>query len=247
MADSALDDGFASAQNRDITWRHFLHQTSEWEGTLWDKPDLVDRNRHVGVGADNSRKGTHRDLQAPGTYYEYNDVRVNRFSLALLHVFREPLPEVLRREVMQPIGASDDWEWLAYRNAEVAIDGRRMGSVPGGAHWGGGIFISSEDHARVGLLVLAGGAWAGRRILPEDFVTALSTPSPVFPNYGFLWWLNTNRGQYPSAPESSFFALGAGYNLIWVDPDRSLVAVTRWIEQARIDEWIGKVMAAIEG
>ena len=54
-------------------------------------------------------------------------------------------------------------------------------------------------------MILAGGAWAGRRILPEDYVAELSTPSPVFPNYGFLWWLNTDRGQYPSAPQSSFF------------------------------------------
>jgi CubicO group peptidase (beta-lactamase class C family) len=245
VAETALDDGFDSVQNRDITWRHFLHQTSEWEGTLWDKPDLVDRNRQVGVGADNSRKGTHRDLQRPGSFFEYNDVRVNRFSLALLHVFREPLPEVLRREVMSPIGCSDTWEWLAYANAWVEIDGRRMPSVPGGAHWGGGIVISSDDHARFALMVLEDGSWDGRRILPEGFVAALRSPSPVFANYGFLWWLNTGGRQYANAPESSFFALGAGYNVVWLDRDLDLVAVTRWIDQPRINDWIGKVMAAL--
>ncbi|MBT6275891.1 MAG: serine hydrolase, partial [Chromatiales bacterium] len=78
-----LDDGFESAQNRDITWRHLLHQSSEWEGTLFSKPDLVDRNREVGADADNSRKGTHRRLGPPGSRYEYNDVRVNRLSLSL--------------------------------------------------------------------------------------------------------------------------------------------------------------------
>ena len=72
-----------------------------------DKPDLVDRNRQVGVGADNSRKGMHRELRKPGEYWEYNDVRVNRFSLSLLQVFREPLAEVLRQRIMAPIGASD--------------------------------------------------------------------------------------------------------------------------------------------
>jgi CubicO group peptidase (beta-lactamase class C family) len=246
VAETALDDGFESAQNRDITWRHFLHQSSEWEGSLWDKPDLVDRNRQVGVGADNSRKGTHRDLQRPGSFFEYNDVRVNRFSLALLHVFREPLPEVLKREVMDPAGCSDTWEWHPYRNAWVDIGGRRMPSVPGGAHWGGGIFISSDDHARFALMVLDDGCWGGRRILPEGFVDALRTPSPTFANYGFLWWLNTGRRHYANAPESSFFALGAGYNVIWLDPGLDLVAVTRWIDQPRIDEWVGKVMAALE-
>jgi len=72
------DGGFNPPHNHKIAWHHFLQQTSEWEGTLWGKPDRIDRNRQVGVGADNAQKGTHRDLQAPGTYWEYNDVRVNR-------------------------------------------------------------------------------------------------------------------------------------------------------------------------
>jgi hypothetical protein len=65
-------DYFASAHNRTITWRRLLNQTSEWEGTLWDKPDRVDSSRQVGPGSDNSRKGERRDLQPPGTFWEYN-------------------------------------------------------------------------------------------------------------------------------------------------------------------------------
>jgi CubicO group peptidase (beta-lactamase class C family) len=158
-----------SPHNARVTWRHLLQQTSEWEGTLWDKPDLVDRNRQVGPGADNSRKGTHRDLGAPGSFWEYNDVRVNLLSLMLLHVFRRPLPEVLAETIMEPIGATGSWEWLAYRNARAEIDGHTMPSVPGGAHWGGGLVISAEDHARVGLLVARDGLWAGRtRAVPVE-------------------------------------------------------------------------------
>jgi CubicO group peptidase (beta-lactamase class C family) len=245
VADSSLDDGFESEQNRDITWRHFLNQTSEWQGTLWGKADLIDRNRQVGVGADNTHKGTHRELQRPGSFYEYNDVRVNRFSLALLHIFREPLPEVLKREVMDPIGASDTWQWQGYGNSTVVIDGKHMTSVPGGAHWGGGIFISSEDHARFGLMILNDGCWNGQRILPETYVKALHTPSPIFANYGFLWWLNSNHKQYANAPESSFFAVGAGTNVIWIDPGLDLVCVARWISQPKINDWIATVLDAI--
>jgi CubicO group peptidase (beta-lactamase class C family) len=89
----ARDDGFNSLQNRDITWRHLLQQTSEWQGTLWDKPDSIDHNRDVGKSErGGAKKGTLRAMRPPGTVWEYNDVRVNRLSLALLHVFREPLP-----------------------------------------------------------------------------------------------------------------------------------------------------------
>lgn len=246
MRDYALDDGFDSEQNRDITWRHILQQASEWEGTLWDKPDLVDRNRVVGAGADHSKKGTHRDLQKPGTFYEYNDVRVNRLALSLMQVFRRPLPEVLREVIMNPIGASDTWEWHGYDNSWVEIDGKPMQSVPGGAHWGGGLWISSRDHARFGSLILNHGRWGDNQIMATDWVDALCEPSPCNPNYGFMWWLNTGRTLFPSAPETSFFALGAGQNIIWLDRSLDMVAVFRWIKQSKTDDLIGKVMEAIK-
>jgi len=245
VRDYALDAAFDTPQNRDITWRHLLQQTSEFEGSLWDKPDLVDRNRKVGVGVDNTRKGTHRDLQPPGTYWEYNDVRVNRLSLCLMQVFRRPLPEILKTRIMDPIGASDSWQWRHYRNAFFEIDGEPMPSVPGGAHWGGGLWINSLDHARVGQLILQRGAWEGRQVLPEAWVDAMTTPCDIKPTYGYLWWLNSGGAHYANAPESSVFALGAGQNVVWVAPEQRLVAVFRWIHDAKVDELIGRIMAAL--
>ena len=75
VAEYVQDGGFDGSRNREVTWHMLLNQTSEWEGTLWDKPDVADR-----------RKGYDRKLQAPGTFWEYNDVRVNRLALALLRV-----------------------------------------------------------------------------------------------------------------------------------------------------------------
>ncbi len=72
-------------------------------------------------------------------------MRVNRLSLSLLQLFKEPLPSVLKRRIMDPIGASQDWKWDGYRNSTVTIDGKPMVSVPGGGHWGGGIVISARD------------------------------------------------------------------------------------------------------
>ena len=120
------DGGFDPPHNDAITWHHLLQQTSEWDGVLWDKPDLVDRNRAVAGRPSVAPKGTHRDLQPPGEFWEYNDVRVNRLSLALLRLWRRPLPEVFRELVMDPIAASGDWEWVGYRNSWVEIDGRSV-------------------------------------------------------------------------------------------------------------------------
>jgi len=237
-------DLFAGDHNGAITWRHLLHQTSEWEGTLFDKPDRIDRNRQVGPGSDNSRKGQHRDLQAPGTYWEYNDVRVNLLALSLLHVFKRPLPDVLRERIMGPIGASDTWTWHGYGNSFVEIGGQTLQSVPGGTHWGGGMHINSFDHARFGLLIHRQGRWHDQQILPEDWVRDLSTPSSIRPGYGYLWWLNTNHGEWPKASESSFCAVGAGTNIIWLDPDNDLVVVARWMDQGAVAEFLGMVSNA---
>ncbi|MCJ9714240.1 beta-lactamase family protein, partial [Bordetella hinzii] len=119
--------GFDAGQNAEITWRQLLQQTSEWEGERFGVPDQVDRYRAVTFGVPpNGKKGDARPLQRPGTYWEYNDVRINQLSYALLHLFRQPLPEVFREAVMRPIGASEDWQWVGYDNAWVEIDGKRM-------------------------------------------------------------------------------------------------------------------------
>ena len=216
---------FSSGHNAKITWRHLLQQTSEWEGTLWDRPDTVDWNRSVnsgGAGARDVRK-------KPGEHWEYNDVRVNLCALALAALWDEPLPGVLRRSIMQPIGASSTWEWHGYRNSIVEINGKRMESVSGGAHWGGGIHIDSYDHARFGLLFLNSGVWAGKRLVSERWFEMMRQPCTQNDRYGFMWWLNTGGKRYgTSVPESLFAASGAGGNTVNIDPEHSLVIVTRW-------------------
>jgi len=246
VRDSALDAGFESPQNRGITWRHLLQQTSEWEGTLWGKPDSIDHNRDVGRSElGSSQKGQPRPLRPPGTYWEYNDVRVNRLSLSLLQAFREPLPGVLRSAVMDPIGASRGWEWQPYRNSWIDLEGLRMPSVPGGSHWGGGLWMGTRDHARVGLLIQRGGRWQDRQLLPPSWIDDLRRPCPLNPQYGLLWWLNTERALLPSAPESSYAARGAGSNVIWIDPDHDLVAIVRWITTPSVDGFLELVLDSV--
>jgi CubicO group peptidase (beta-lactamase class C family) len=239
------DGGFDSEQNRTVTWRQLLQNTSEWEGTLFGKSDVIDRNRNLAVEG-KGLKGEPRLLKPPGQHWEYNDVRVNRLSLALLRRFRRPLPEVFAERVMQPIGASTDWSWHGYRTSSVEIDGRAIESVSGGTHWGGGMLIHAEDQARIGLLMLRRGEWHGRRVLPERWIEASLHPCALNPVYGLLWWLNTGHGRYKSAPEDSFFAVGAGGNVTWVAPSQEIVAVLRWTDPTAIDTFIRFIMQALE-
>jgi len=245
VALTVTDGGFEGPHNGAITWRHLLQQTSEWEGTLFGKSDVIDRNRNLAVEG-KGRKGDARPLRLPGAFWEYNDVRVNRLALALLRLFRRSLPEVFAARIMQPIGASDTWSWHGYRTSMVEIEGRPIESVSGGSHWGGGVAIHAEDQARIGLLMLRRGVWEGRRLLPEAWIEESLRPCALNPNYGLLWWLNTGRTRYPSASETSFFASGAGGNITWIDPDRDLVAVMRWMDPSAVDGFIRSTVNAIE-
>jgi CubicO group peptidase (beta-lactamase class C family) len=247
--DYALDDGFKSDQNRDITWRHLLTQTSEWQGFVFGKEDRIDHNRVVAV-ADApppvAKKGTRRALKKPGSFYEYNDVRVNRLSYSLLQLFKEPLPSVLKRRIMDPIGGSSNWKWDGYKTSTVTIDGKPMLSVSGGGHWGGGIAISARDLSLMGLLVAGGGAWNGKQILPKGWTDELVKPCPVAPFYGLMWWLNTNRRQFAAASERSYFALGWGSHIVWIDPDHDLVTVLRWIDRKKAPGFVERLLGALK-
>ncbi len=232
-------DLFAGPHNSKITWEHLLRQTSDWEGTLWGKPDWADRPDR------DATTWLTRKRNEPGAVYEYNDVRVNVLALAALNVWRRPLPEVLREHLMDPMGASNTWRWFGYENSYVVLDGRIVQSVSGGGHWGGGMFINAYDMARFGLLTARGGRWGERQLISAEYVRQARTPTAAQPTYGFMnWFLNTDRKFYPAAPASAFAHIGNGTNLIYVDPDSDLVIVARWIENGKINEFIEKVNLA---
>jgi len=234
---------FESPLNAKITWDHLLRQTSDWEGTLWGKPDWADRPP---AGAEALEKYRQRKHAEPGTTYKYNDTRVNLLALSALHVWRRPLPQVLRELVMDPIGASNTWRWHGYDNSWVNIDGVMVQSVAGGAHFGGGLWISARDHARFGLLTLRNGQWRGRQLLSAEWIRQARTPTPVQPTYGFMnWYLNTDRKLWPSAPADSFAHIGNGTNIIYCDPRHDLVVVLRWFEGNALDEFLKKLLAAV--
>lgn len=219
------DGKFDSEHNAKITWHHLLQQTSDWEGTLFDTPDWADRP----VPRDKPELWQRRPLNEPGSHFKYNDVRVNLLAYCLLQVWRRPLPQVLREFLMDPIGASNTWRWHGYENSWVLVDGVEMQSVSGGGHFGGGLFISTRDQARFGLLFLRRGAWKGERLFSEPWIEKLRTPSQANPGYGYMWWLNTGGRAVKAAPEDVYWAAGFGGNAIVVDERNDLVVVVRWM------------------
>jgi CubicO group peptidase (beta-lactamase class C family) len=235
-------DLFESEHNRKIKWDHLLRQTSDWQGTLWGKADWQDRP----VG-EKPEEWANRKLWEPGTHFKYNDVRVNVMALAALQVWRRSLPDVLREEVMEPIGASSTWRWYGYDNSWVEVDGKKVQSVSGGGHWGGGMFINSYDMARFGYLFVRGGKWKDKQIVADKWIQMARTPGSDNQTYGYAnWYLNTGRKPLPAAPETAVRFVGNGSNIIYMDFDNDIVGVFRWIRNDReLNKVIEKLMASL--
>lgn len=235
------DGTFAGEHNAKITWEHLLHQTSDWSGALFGLYDWADRP---------SRDGTldewrYRELKEPGSSYKYNDVRVNVLAYSLLQVWRRPLPQVLKSRIMDPIGASTTWRWYGYENTWVNIDGVNVQSVSGGGHHGGGVFISTLDHARFGLLFARKGSWEGQQLLSEEWMNKIQTPAAAYESYGYMWWLNKGPRSWEGLPDHLFYAAGFGGNYIVVDQKEDLVIVTRWLQPDKIGEMVKLIYDAL--
>ncbi len=237
------DGTFNGEHNSKITWEHLLQQNSAWSGELWGGKDWADRPPREG-GVDDWKFERPKE---PGTVMEYNDVRVNVLAYSLTHVWRKPLPMVLKENLMDKIGGSTTWRWYGYKHAWTEVDGIQMKSVTGGGHSGAGLFISTEDMARFGLLFLNEGHWKNERLLSKEWISKAITPSKPNENYGYMWWLNKKGSRHwKGLSENIYYAAGFGGNFIVIDKENDLVVVTRWLEPNKIGEFMTKVNASLK-
>ena len=234
------DGKFDDSHNNQITWHHLLNQSSQWSGNLFGTYDWADRPPR-GLTLEEIKK---QSLLPPGKDYKYNDVSVNLLSYSLLNVFRIPLPKVLKKYIMDPIGASNTWRWYGYDESMQIIDGVEVQSVSGGGHFGGGMFISSEDHARFGLLFLRDGIWGDERLISSDWIKKMRLPSENNSSYGYMWWLNRGQRKWDGLSENIYYGYGFGGNYVVVVPDHDLVIIARWIDSSKIGEFVNKVVGS---
>ena len=92
------------------------------------------------------------------------------------------------------------------------------------------MYASARDWARLGLFYLNDGVWAGRRILPQGWISNSIKPAPTASSglYGSHFWLKLPKSpKYgePPLPKDSFYMLGHGGQVVAIIPSRSLVIV----------------------
>jgi CubicO group peptidase (beta-lactamase class C family) len=247
-------------QYPDVTLRHFTTMTSGYTAAGDDKPP---------GGYLHGPSGTPfvpaKPLFEPGGKYAYWDSAMNEFGLVLTEVAGEPLESLLKRRIMDPIGANPEkWKW----GERKGIPHKKVNSGSGNA--GGHIQISAREMARFGHLFLNEGNWDGKQLLGKEWVrraTSVQVKATVpdgFPAskiagsgcYGFNWWVNgekpDGKRKWPGAPPSTYAAMGHNNNLCIVVPEWQMVVVRlgldqgdRKIDDQIISEFLKRVGAAI--
>lgn len=68
----------------------------------------------------------------------------------------------------------------------------------------------------------------------------------IAPFYGYPIWLNGERRVFPSVPAVGCFATGAGGSFTWIEPERQIAVVVRWIDPAHADAFFGQIFMTLE-
>lgn len=150
-------------------------------------------------------------VRKPGTGFFYSSMCSHILSEIFTKITGESVLEFLRRELFSPMGFGDNY-WFAGPGNTVA--------------GGGGLHISIDDFAKLGLLYLNHGVYKGRRYLSEEWVNMATSlqieTAPAYPSsrtensqgYGFQFWRCTHNG---------FRASGMWAQMCLVLPDQNMV------------------------
>ncbi|MHC4520853.1 MAG: serine hydrolase domain-containing protein [Planctomycetota bacterium] len=238
-----------------VTLRHFTTMTSGYRAEN-DEPRGSYRHGPSPTPFDPCES----PLFAPGTQYAYWDSAMNQFGNVLTRIAGEPIKDVFKRRLADPIGMDpDEWDWGDFGPVDgIAVNG---GSGNSNKH----VFISARQMARLGHLFLNEGNWDGKQVIAADWVRAATKPHvsraiEFWPDsatdgrgvYGFNWWTNgvkvDGRRKWPGAPMGTYAASGYNNNDMFIIPEWNMVIVRLGLDQSQsriTDEIYGEFLRRV--
>ena len=197
---------------------HLFHALTMSMGLAWVEatPATGDENNdeaRMHRASDACRYVLGLAVTAPaGQEFFYNTGALALVSAIVRKATGRALDEFVRETLFEPLGITAV-EWQRYKGDTDA---------------GGGLRLQPRDMAKIGQLVLAGGRWNNRQIVPTSWIEASTAPTFKATNglsYGYLWWLG--RSLLDGREVHWVAALGRGGQSIRIVPELDLVvAVT---------------------
>ncbi len=185
--EAPLIDGFpeyedlaADPERRKITVRHALSMEM---GTEWNEqlPYTNPENSEIAMelAPDRYRFVLDRPMvQEPGAGWVYNGGATAVISHLIAKGAGRPVDDYAREKLFAPLGITE-FEWA-----------RGSDGVPSAAS---GLRMNIHDLAKIGQMMMDGGKWDGKQVVPESWVqesmTPEAEPEPGI-RYGLFWWLS---------------------------------------------------------
>lgn len=149
----------------------------------------------------------------PGEGYSYASSSPHVASIVLRHITGMEMQEYIDQKIAKPLG------WGAWGYATKRRN-NHLPHTPGG----GDIALRSTDALRFAYLLLHQGRWGKQQVVPADYVTLCSKPSPYQKHAPFSLMFEVNAdGHVAGAPKDTYFKSGGGGYGIVVIPSLDLV------------------------
>lgn len=157
-------------------------------------------------------------LNEPGSTYAYSSGATELFAFIFKRETGIDIEEYAKRYLFGPLGIRN-YHWKRTPLGVVDTEG--------------GLFLRSEDLAKIGLLYLRDGVWDGKRLVSSNWIRESVTPRISAGNegfgehfqYGYYWWLLP----YDSPAKMAWVARGFGGQRLIVFPEENLIVVsTAW-------------------
>ena len=183
-----------------ITVRHLLTMQS---GVAFSEPGSVSESNWTRAFIESKVKFE------PGTMLAYNSMNSYMLAHIAVKVSGMSLSNLLQTRLFAPLGISN-YQW------ELGPEGIEKG--------GWGAYLSTESWAKIGLMMLDGGMFEGRRILSEEWVRestkshALASEKTGDFNYGYQLWVGKSKDEF-------LFNGMLGQN-VWICPKNRIVVST---------------------
>ena len=203
---------------------------------------------------DASERAPPRGSVQPGSYFLYNNWDFNALGALFEKLTGRGLYAAFGEDIARPIGC-EDWDENLHVTQAIRND-------TGASSWPAHHFmLSTRDMARLGQLMLQGGRWDGRQVIPRDWTkltTSIVTPAAQVARtssfidglaYGYLWWIFDPAGAWPDHAKGGFSASGAFGQFITVLPRLDLVIAHKTQAPSGLnvppERYFGEVLPAV--
>jgi CubicO group peptidase (beta-lactamase class C family) len=174
--------------------------------------DINRMGRVVALGGalDDFTAGLSESFATPGETWAYVSIDTHVVGMVIRGATGRDVAGLMEQKIIEPLGLEQDGYYVT--------DGEGVAFVLGGLNF------TTRDFARFGQMILQGGEYGGKQVVPADWIarsTAASAPTaPGETGYGYQWWIPAD------AQEGEFFGRGIYGQYLYFDQPRGVLITT---------------------